>query len=149
MEGHLAEEAAVLGIVLNTSKMAIRATYAKVQGASDFVLSDVFGEGAKPIASKQLQVSRGIGTHWVGASLFWRTILHPSNALLPYGDETNVQVQCGDPELLKELRTMRNCDRSLESDPETWFPVYQGDMEQLAEAGKRSPNPTVAKPFYG
>ena len=62
-EGEWSEEDLVLGFALNTSTLEIKVSDVKVQGAADFLLYGIFGEGLEPLGIKPLQTLRGIIAH--------------------------------------------------------------------------------------
>lgn len=98
-EGQRAAVSRVLGFTIGTQRLGIRAHGVQIQGASDFPLSEVFGECLRLIEIKSLQTLRGLMTRRLNASLFWRTCLQPIDALPAHADENGVYAKCGDPEL--------------------------------------------------
>ena len=80
--------ALVLRFALNTRTIATRAPDVEVQGASDFTMPGVFSESFKPNEIESLQTLRGMVTHCLSASLFWRTSFQPIEAPLYHSDET-------------------------------------------------------------
>ena len=144
-EGSWETRALILGFLVDTELMTIEVPPVKVESAALFILSDEFGSPYVKLRLKSLQVLRGLMTHWLNASLFWKSCVQPVDALLSFQDEKAEFVMCPDPEIVSAFWSMIRLLKYLASDRTIWRTLFRGDIARVLEAQLRFTHPDECK----
>ena len=92
----------------------------KVESASLFILSEEFGFPYVRLRLKSVQLLRGLMTHWLNASLFWKSCAQPVDAMLSFQDENAEFLARPDPEIVSAFWSMMRLLKYLASDRPIW-----------------------------
>ena len=140
-EGAWQTRSLVLGFIIDTERMTIEVPPLKVESAALFVLSEDFGSPYVRLRLKTVQVLRGLMTHWLNASLFWRACVQPVDAMLSFQDEKAEFLVCPDPEIVSAFWSMMRLLKYLAGDREVWRTLFRGEIARVLEAQLRFTSP--------
>ena len=140
-EGEWSTRSVILRFVVDTEAMTIEVPPIKVESAALFVLSEEFGSPYVRLRLKSLQTIRGLMTHLVNASLFWKSCVQPVDAMLSCQYESAEYVSRPDPEEVSAFLPMMAMLKYLANDRAVWRTLFRGEIARVLETHLRFTNP--------